>query len=87
MLAKEGFVSSMAASNSFSQSLLDWNKPDRANPDILFDPQTAGGLLAGVQADQADSLLARLAELGFAHAAILGEVTAGSSLKPIRVHV
>ncbi|HSE06776.1 MAG TPA: selenide, water dikinase SelD [Methylomirabilota bacterium] len=43
--------------------------------DLLFDPQTSGGLLLGVAADRAGALLTALHEGGDAHAAIIGEVT------------
>jgi len=42
--------------------------------DILFDPQTSGGLFMSVNADKASLLLARLKEAGVTDAAIVGEV-------------
>ncbi|MDX8347838.1 selenide, water dikinase SelD [Cognatiyoonia sp. IB215446] len=42
--------------------------------DLLFDPQTAGGLLAAVPTDAADKALSQLKEAGF-KAAIIGEIT------------
>lgn len=42
--------------------------------DILFDPQTSGGLLIAVDEAKADQLLARLREAGIKEAAIIGEV-------------
>jgi selenide,water dikinase len=42
--------------------------------DILFDPQTSGGLFVSVSADKANLLLARLNEAGVIDAAIVGEV-------------
>ena len=44
--------------------------------DILFDPQTSGGLLIAVPGDKAAALLAALHEQGIAEAAIIGEVVA-----------
>ena len=44
--------------------------------DILFDPQTAGGLLIALPAGEAENLLARMHAAGIAEAAIVGEVTA-----------
>lgn len=41
---------------------------------LLFDPQTAGGMLISIAADKADALLARLRETYFS-AAIIGRVT------------
>ena len=41
---------------------------------LLFDPQTAGGMLTSIAADKADALLARLRET-YADAAIIGRVT------------
>jgi selenide,water dikinase len=43
--------------------------------DILFDPQTAGGLLIALPPDAAKSLLRRMHEAGIDEAAIVGEVT------------
>ncbi len=42
--------------------------------DILFDPQTSGGLFMSVSADKASTLLAKLKEAGVTDAAIIGEV-------------
>jgi selenide,water dikinase len=43
--------------------------------DILFDPQTSGGLLIAVEKEKADELLNKLREGGIKEAAIIGDVT------------
>ncbi len=47
---------------------------DAALRDILWDPQTSGGLFISVPAEKADALLARLREKGVSDAAAIGEV-------------
>jgi len=42
--------------------------------DILFDPQTSGGLLICVENERADDLLQALKEKGVQDAAIVGQV-------------
>jgi selenide,water dikinase len=52
---------------------------DRVQREILFDPQTSGGLLLCAPAEQAESLLAALLACGH-RAAEIGDVVAGASL-------
>ena len=51
---------------------------------LIFDPQTAGGLLASVPADRVDACVAALCELGYIHTAIIGRILPqGDALEPI----
>jgi selenide,water dikinase len=56
-------------------------KVPRALEDILFDPQTSGGLLIGVRGDQADELVTALKDADVGEAALIGEVAAGGPEK------
>jgi selenide,water dikinase len=49
----------------------------RARQDVLFDPQTSGGLLVAVRSDQAEALIRSLRDAGIEAASEIGEVTKG----------
>jgi selenide,water dikinase len=70
---RAGIVSSLHSENVRLRHALQ--KPDQADP-ILFDPQTAGGLLAGIPASNADSCVSELKQLGYSSASIIGNVVA-----------
>ena len=74
--ARMGIVSGGAFKNrEFRQGMVDFAPDlDRALLDLLFDPQTSGGLLISVDRERADDLLAALKEKGVKEAAIVGEV-------------
>ena len=71
-LAAAGHASGLAPANRAATApFMDYiDTPASA---LLFDPQTAGGLLAAVPADQADALIAALG----CQAAIIGTITEG----------
>jgi hydrogenase maturation factor len=53
------------------------NIPDSPRTRLLFDPQTGGGLLAAVPADQAQPLIDRLHQKGHSDSAIIGHLHEG----------
>ncbi len=75
ILATEGHASSLAPDN---RAATNWRTtaPDTPRAHLLHDPQTAGGLLAAVPPDQAETLLTALLAAGET-AAIIGHVAAG----------
>ena len=53
---------------------------------LIFDPQTAGGLLASVPADQADACVRELIVLGYPRTCIIGAIhPQGDALEPIEL--
>ena len=88
--AKAGILSSLQPQNLRLRRAVA--NPDEAGRDarypLIFDPQTAGGLLAGVPAENADACVAKLKEMGYARTMIVGEVLDQSDrLEPITVRV
>jgi selenide,water dikinase len=75
-LAAKGHGSTLLPTNRAArQSMI---VKDSARADLLFDPQTAGGLLAAVPAERAADILARLQDAGET-AAIIGVLTDGKA--------
>jgi selenide,water dikinase len=77
--AEMGLVPAGAYKNrEFRENMVTFGpQVKRVMQDIVFDPQTSGGLLISLPNAVADDLLARLKENGIAGAAIIGEVTDG----------
>jgi selenide, water dikinase len=86
-LLGRGITSSLHADNIAALATLDDGHADPADPvtGLLIDPQTAGGLLAGVPADRAAGCVAELHGLGY-RAAEIGFVTRAAGGEP-RVHL
>jgi selenide,water dikinase len=81
-----GIVSSLQASNVRLRRALHNQQAyvEHTRYPLLFDPQTAGGLLASVPALQADACIDALRAAGYAEAAVIGQVRAqGDALAPI----
>jgi selenide,water dikinase len=78
-LLRDGVRSTFHGQNVASASLLcdATSLEQRPEGALLFDPQTSGGLLFGVSAEQADRALAALQEGGDRGAAVIGRVEAG----------
>ena len=71
-----GLVPAGAYKNrEFRESMIDFvASVDRLVQDILFDPQTSGGLLICVEKESADDLVKSLKKKGINDAAVIGEV-------------
>ena len=76
-----GYFSSMHTQNSRLQNTLSCAASVRLHPryPLLFDPQTAGGLLASIPAARAEKCLDELIKLGYKNTCIIGEVQEKSS--------
>ena len=63
--------------------LVGVEKMDNSLMDILFDPQTSGGLLIAVQREEADALVSRLKDKGLEASSVIGEFIEGPAGKII----
>ena len=81
-LLAEGFASSLHASNLSALAALAEADPGSPLAALLLDPQTAGGLLAGVPADRAASCLDELLAAGY-RAAEIGVVDPMQGARPV----
>jgi len=83
---KAGIVSSLQPANVRLRRALRNAQDFVQDPryPLLFDPQTAGGLLASVPAAQAAACVLALKAAGYAHTAIIGRITAqADALEPV----
>jgi selenide,water dikinase len=80
-LLARGITSSLHAENIAALAALGRAAEGQEIGPLLIDPQTAGGLLAGVPAARASACLAQLHELGH-RAAVIGRVAQASGGEP-----
>ncbi len=75
-----GIISSLHADNSLAAQHIQPGKLALNKPEIeiLFDPQTAGGLLASIPAESADACMQELHNAGYTAAQIIGRAIASS---------
>jgi selenide,water dikinase len=81
-----GIVSSLQPANVRLRRALRNQAEFMADPryPLLFDPQTAGGLLASVPAAQASACVAALQAAGYPHTTVIGRILAqADALEPI----
>jgi selenide, water dikinase len=79
-LFARGITSSLHSDNLAALASLDVDEAHPVGP-LLIDPQTAGGLLAGIPAERAAPCLGELRRLGY-RAAVIGRVEFSSVAQP-----
>ena len=83
-----GIISSLHSRNLVRGEMIENYEAAASDPRIalMFDPQTAGGLIAGVPEDQAENCLQGLRTLGYRDCAAIGTVQPVSNTeKPIKL--
>ena len=73
-LARAGIASTLLPENLALAGLLR-GEADTATRAILFDPQTSGGLLAGIPGKRAGTCVAKLRSAGYVVSAVIGRIT------------
>jgi selenide,water dikinase len=83
-LLRRGITSSLAPHNLAVSGAVNIGRAPATDPRIalLYDPQTAGGLLASLPARSVDACLAELRSNGAAQAACIGHVTGPATAAP-----
>ncbi|MDJ0702242.1 MAG: selenide, water dikinase SelD [Leptolyngbyaceae cyanobacterium MO_188.B28] len=84
----QGIVSSLHPQNLQAASALQSRASASRHPDypLLFDPQTAGGLLASIPAEEAEDCLNALHHLGYQASCCIGQVfSLNQSTQPITI--
>jgi selenide, water dikinase len=80
-LASNGFVTGASGRNweSYGQHVTLGRDISDIHKALLTDPQTSGGLLVSCAPSDVAEVLALFAQEGFAHAAVIGEMTTGAA--------
>jgi len=86
-LARQGIASSLQPQNTRIRHSIEDSADfsGHAHYPLLFDPQTAGGLLASVAAESAQDCLQQLRELGYSEAQIIGRALASEELATVKL--
>ena len=83
--ARGGSVSTLLPENLARLELLN-GTIDAVAKAILFDPQTSGGLIAGIPAGEVEICVSELLSAGYRHAAIVGQILAVDAHEP-SIHI
>jgi selenide,water dikinase len=74
---RKGLVTRASASNrSANEDDVDATVADSELTELLYDPQTSGGLLISVSEDRVDSMLTQMQDIGCEGAVVVGHVSA-----------
>lgn len=86
---KKGYLSSLHEENLRNAAPVDVTQAQLADPraQLLFDPQTAGGLLAAIPKENVEACLNELRAAGYACAACIGELDDADSATGARIHL
>jgi selenide,water dikinase len=87
-MVRAGIVSSLQPQNVRLRRAIANLEEAAADPryPLIFDPQTAGGLLASVPAEKADACVEALRDLGYVRTAVVGSVLPKSNrLEPVTI--
>lgn len=81
----QGITSSLHEANSLTSEIIEFGKNQLSDPQVqlLFDPQTAGGLLASIPAANSETCLKALHKAGYKQAAIIGQVLVTDADAPL----
>jgi selenide,water dikinase len=84
-LMEAGIASSLQANNeqALADFTIDAKNKSGAHIRLLADPQTAGGLLAGIPADRAEACAATLRRSGYPATRVIGTVLSAGDLKGV----